>query len=501
MLFNSYSFIAFFIVLLVLHNLPFAWRVKKINLLLASYLFYAVWNPPFVILLWLSTLVDFIVGKKLYAEENRTRRKLLLWASLAVNLGMLGFFKYGGFLLDNFVALASVLGFEYVPPKADIILPVGISFYTFQTLSYTLDMYYRRSTPERSLLDFSLFVTFFPQLVAGPIVRPAELIPQFKTPHVTTAPLLQRGLLLLSLGLFMKVVMADTLLAGSADSVFSFGGALLPLDAWLGVLAFSGQIFFDFAGYSTCAIGIAMCLGFSLPDNFRFPYAAIGFSDFWRRWHITLSTWLRDYLYIPLGGNRGSEMRTYINLMLTMLLGGLWHGASWTFVVWGALHGIYLCVERALRPRRKAEPVIAEESIKVIAVPETKPVIVANSFAPAFLRHKSVNQFMAALLTFFLVNVTWVFFRAQDFDTAWRLLASMFGFVDNGAALLPTLDIIKVSVITVLLVATHWFMRNTSVLQLAQKAKWWLVGVFWAFLLILLILSQKSSDSFIYFQF
>lgn len=507
MLFNSYSFIVFFIILLVLHNLPLPWRVKKINLLLASYLFYAVWNPPFVILLWLSTLVDFIVGKKLYAEESRVKRKLLLWVSLAVNLGMLGFFKYGGFLLDNFVAISSALGYAFIPPKADIILPVGISFYTFQTLSYTLDMYYKRSAPERSLLDFSLFVTFFPQLVAGPIVRPTELIPQFKTPHVTTGPLLQRGLLLLSLGLFMKVVMADTMLAGAADSVFSFAGPLTTLDAWMGVLAFSGQIFFDFAGYSTCAIGIALCLGFTLPDNFRYPYAAIGFSDFWRRWHITLSSWLRDYLYIPLGGNRGSEMRTYINLMLTMLLGGLWHGASWTFVVWGALHGIYLCVERLIRPRQQVAPVLAapavvrEEAVKVVAVPETEPVIVANSFAPAFLRNKAVHQFMAALLTFFLVNVTWVFFRAQDFDTAWRLLASMFGFVEDGAALLPTLDIIKVSVITILLVTTHWFMRNTSVLQVAQKTRWWVVGIFWALLIILLILSQKNSDSFIYFQF
>jgi D-alanyl-lipoteichoic acid acyltransferase DltB (MBOAT superfamily) len=488
--------------MLALHSMPFPWKVKKVNLLLASYLFYAAWNPPFILLLWLSTVVDFFVGRALYREENKYKKKLLLVISLVGNLGMLCFFKYGTFLLDNFVALASAVGIEYHPAKPNIILPAGISFYTFTTLCYTIDMYKRESQPVKSLLDFSLFVTFFPHLVAGPIVRPPQLVPQFESPRQATKEQLVKGLFLLSLGLFMKVVMADTLLAGSADSVFSFPAPLLPLDAWMGVLAFSGQIFFDFAGYSTCAIGVAMCLGFTLPENFRYPYAAIGFSDFWRRWHITLSSWLRDYLYIPLGGNRGTEARTYVNLMLTMLLGGLWHGASWTFVVWGALHGIYLCVERAIRPRKlELAPVIAENAIKVITPADTKPVITTNSFAPAFLRNKGVNQFLAALLTFFLVNVTWVFFRAADFGTAWRLLSSMFGFVNDGTALLPTLDIIKVSSITVLLVLTHWFMRNTSVLNVAQKTKWWVVGLFWAFLVILLVLSQKTSDSFIYFQF
>ncbi|HYH16395.1 MAG TPA: MBOAT family O-acyltransferase [Flavisolibacter sp.] len=502
MLFNSFSFIVFFIIMLGLHSMPFPWKVKKINLLLASYLFYAAWNPPFILLLWLSTVVDFFVGRALYKEENKRKKHLLLVVSLIGNLGMLCFFKYGTFLLDNFVALVAALGFEYHPAKPNIILPAGISFYTFTTLCYTIDMYKRESQPVKSLLDFSLFVTFFPHLVAGPIVRPPQLVPQFASPKQATKEQLVKGLFLLSLGLFMKVVMADTMLAGSADSVFTFAGALSTLDAWMGVLAFSGQIFFDFAGYSTCAIGVALCLGFTLPENFKYPYAAIGFSDFWRRWHITLSAWLRDYLYIPLGGNRKGEARTYINLMITMLLGGLWHGASWTFVVWGALHGIYLCVERWIRPRQELVPAIVPvESVRVISTEEAKPVIVANSFAPAIFRNKGVNQFLAALFTFFLVNVTWVFFRAADFSTAWQLLSSMFGFVNEGAALLPTMDIIKISVITVLQVSTHWFMRNTSVLQVAQKTRWWLVGLFWAFLVIMLVLSQKSSDSFIYFQF
>src|SRR5215216_3412788 len=351
MVFNSYTFVAFFIIVLFLFNLPFSWKTRKVILLLARYVFYAAWNPPFILLLWLSTVVDFFVGRALYTQENKYKKRLLLIISLIGNLGMLCFFKYGGFLLENFVTLVNALGINFHPAKPNIILPAGISFYTFTTLCYTIDMYKKKSEPVKSLLDFSLFVTFFPHLVAGPIVRPPQLVPQFETPRVATRDQLIQGLFLLSLGLFMKVVMADTMLAGAADSVFTFPHLLVSLDAWMGVLAFSGQIFFDFAGYSTCAIGVAMCLGFKLPENFRYPYAAIGFSDFWRRWHITLSTWLRDYLYIPLGGNRKGEVRTYVNLMITMLLGGLWHGASWTFVVWGALHGIYLCAERLIKEK------------------------------------------------------------------------------------------------------------------------------------------------------
>jgi alginate O-acetyltransferase complex protein AlgI len=284
--------------------------------------------------------------------------------------------------------------------------------------------------------------------------------------------------------------------------VFGAKQALLSVDAWLGVLAFSGQIFFDFAGYSTCAIGVAACLGFTLPDNFRYPYAAIGFSDFWRRWHISLSTWLRDYLYIPLGGNRNGTMRTYLNLMITMLLGGLWHGASWTFVVWGALHGIYLSVERMLRGNDAPHPPKFKSSSRILLVPKQERLVTESaSLAPAFLRGNRMHQFFGAMLTFLLVNITWVFFRASDFGTAWNVLGSMFGFAENGVALIPTIDMVKVVVVTIFLLATHWAMRNTTVMQVAQKAKWWVTGSVWALMLILIVLSQKSSDSFIYFQF
>ncbi|HEY6064299.1 MAG TPA: MBOAT family O-acyltransferase [Chitinophagaceae bacterium] len=493
MVFNSYTFIVFFIVILILHNLPFPWKTKKINLLLGSYIFYAAWNPPFILLLWLSTVVDFFVGKALYNQENKHKRNLLLVISLIGNLGMLCFFKYGGFLLENFTHLVNALGVNFHPAKPNIILPAGISFYTFTTLCYTVDMYKRKSKPVKSILDFSLFVTFFPHLVAGPIVRPPQLVPQFETPRKANQQQMMQGLLLISLGLFMKVVLADSMLSASANMVFHSNEALNTLDAWMGVLAFSGQIFFDFAGYSTCAIGVASCLGFVLPHNFLYPYGAIGFSDFWRRWHITLSAWLRDYLYIPLGGNRKGKIRTYFNLMITMLLGGLWHGANWTFVVWGALHGFYLWVEKIIADIRK-------DKAKPIAITPAGEVGVLGP-VPEIFKRKNFSNFMLALSTFFLINVTWVFFRSPDFTSAWRLLTSMFSAVSHGAVLLSTLSMIKITVIILGLIVFHWLMRDTRVLVVAEKMPWWLLGLIWSVILLLLILSQESSSSFIYFQF
>src|SRR5436190_4909040 len=396
MVFNSYTFVVFFIVILILHNLPFSWKTKKINLLLASYVFYAAWNPPFILLLWLSTVVDFFVGRALYTQENKHKRKVLLVLSLIGNLGMLCFFKYGTFLLDNFTHLVNLVGMDFHPAKPNIILPAGISFYTFTTLCYTIDMYKKKSEPVKSLLDFSLFVTFFPHLVAGPIVRPPQLVPQFETERKATQHQLMQGLLLITLGLFMKVVLADSMLAQSANDVFNSHSVLKTLDAWTGVLAFSGQIFFDFAGYSTCAIGVALCLGFVLPHNFLFPYAAIGFSDFWTRWHITLSAWLRDYLYIPLGGNRHGKFRTYINLMITMLLGGLWHGANWTFVVWGALHGAYLWGEKIIQDFRKKATVIP-----ISAIPSGEVGVLG--VIPKEFKAKTFRNFIYAMVTFFFI--------------------------------------------------------------------------------------------------
>lgn len=473
MLFNSLTFVAFFALVLVLHNAPLPWRVKKTNLLLASYLFYAAWNPPFVLLLWISTLVDWHVAKRLFREIRAGRRKLWLAASVVVNLGMLGYFKYGGFLLENWVGLMSAFGLEWTAPAWDIVLPVGISFYTFQTMAYSLDVYLKRAEPADSLLDFALFVTFFPQLVAGPIVRPTQLIPQFAEPVRASRDQLLWGLGLITLGLFEKIVIADGALAPAADAVFGAEQPVAFVEAWLGTLAFAGQIFSDFAGYSTVAIGVALCLGFSLPDNFRYPYAAIGFSDFWRRWHISLSTWLRDYLYIPLGGNRKGPGRTYVNLMITMLLGGLWHGAAWTFVVWGGLHGLYLAAERLLRERFQDARIAGTFGFRV------------------FL----------GLLTYILVNLTWVFFRAQDFPTAWRLVRSMLLLKPGGELVLGTYLVAVVSVITLGMLVAHWTMRDRRLEDVVARTPWGVTATVWAGMLFLIIITQGSGDAFIYFQF
>ena len=473
MVFNSLTFIVFFTVVLCLHNLPLPWKAKKTNLLLASYIFYAVWNPPFVLLLWASTVLDWVVAKRLYRAEGRSARRFWLCLSLLGNLGSLAFFKYGAFLLANWQAALSAIGISYQPPAWNIILPVGISFYTFQTLSYTLDVYLRRSKPLGSFLDFALFVTFFPQLVAGPIVRPGELVPQFEAPRRTTAQQLSWGLALMTVGLFQKVVIADGALAPAVDAVYGGAGPVGFVDAWLGTLAFSGQIFCDFAGYSTTAIGAAMCLGFALPNNFWYPYAAIGFSDFWSRWHISLSTWLRDYLYIPLGGNRRGTGRTYINLMITMLLGGLWHGATWTFVAWGGLHGLYLAVERWLTGRFGDNPVWRTPAARA----------------------------GLALVTYVLVNVTWVFFRAPTFAGATGMLAGMLGLHAGARPLLMTTDILLTSSVILSMVMIHWMMRDRSLEDLVERAPVFALGPAWAAMLFLVITSQGSGEAFIYFQF
>ncbi len=472
MVFNSLTFIVFFVCVLALHNLPLGWTTRKINLLIASYLFYAAWNPPFVILLWISTLVDWWAAKKLVDATNAHARRAWMLLSIVVNLGMLGYFKYGGFLMENFAAMMQSLGMVYQPPKLDIVLPVGISFYTFATLSYTLDVYLYRAKPATHFLDYALFVTFFPHLVAGPIMRPTELVPQFESPRRASTQQLCFGLALMTLGLFQKVVLADSFLAPAAEAVFDAQGKVPgALDAWIGTLAFSGQIFCDFAGYSTTAIGAAMCLGFAMPDNFRFPYAAVGFSDFWRRWHITLSAWLRDYLYIPLGGNRHGASRTYFALMATMLLGGLWHGASWTFVVWGGLHGSYLAAERWLRGR--------------FAGYHPGPVVL----------------FALALLTYTLINVTWVFFRAKTFGGAWTLLRGMVGANDKAMPILASAHVMLVTLIVVGIVAAHWLMRTRTLEQMLAKQHPVPLALGLGLMAFAIVAAQGTGNAFIYFQF
>jgi D-alanyl-lipoteichoic acid acyltransferase DltB (MBOAT superfamily) len=403
----------------------------------------------------------------------RDKRKLPSKTRTLMNLSMLGFFKYGNFLLQNFQWLLARGGIIYQPPHLDILLPVGISFYTFHSLSYTLDIYRGVLQPTRSLRDFILAVSFFPQLVAGPIVRAGDFLPQLVHPPRLKMNQFFWGLALMTLGLFEKIVLADTLLSGPADRVFGYAGPLVALDSWAGVLAFAGQIFFDFAGYSITAIGAALTLGFHLKDNFRFPYAAIGFSDFWRRWHISLSTFLRDYLYIPLGGNQVRPFRMALNLVIVMFLGGLWHGAAWTFVVWGLLHGSYLVIERVIRIFFEDKPWAGSPITRVVA-----------GFA-----------------TYGAVCIAWVFFRASDFTVAMRMLRGMFGGHPHGDAILSTREMLQVGIVTVGMILVHWLLRDTNVETAVTRLPRWVVTAVWTLMACAIILTQGNSNAFIYFQF
>src|SRR5213083_1599290 len=473
MLFNSLTFVVFFVVVVTLYWSVKSWQARKNLLVVASYIFYGAWNPPFAALLFGTTAMDFWLGRQMAKAKDLHAKRRWLVGSVCMNLSMLGFFKYGNFLLQNFQWLLARIGIIYQPPHLDILLPVGISFYTFHSLSYTLDIYRGVLQPTKSLRDFVLAVSFFPQLVAGPIVRAGDFLPQLVTPPGLRAGQFLWGLLLMTLGLFEKIVLADTMLSGSADRIFGYAGPLVALDSWLGVMAFAGQIFFDFAGYSTCAIGAALCLGFHLKDNFRFPYAAIGFSDFWRRWHISLSTFLRDYLYIPLGGNQVRPLRAAINLVIVMFLGGLWHGAAWTFVVWGLLHGSYLVIEHASRA------LIGERAW-------------TENFAVKLL---------LGLITYGAVCLAWVFFRASDFTIATRMLGGMFGGHPHGDAILATREILQIGIVTFFMMLAHWSLRDINVETAVTRLPRWVVTSAWALMACAIILTQGTSNAFIYFQF
>jgi D-alanyl-lipoteichoic acid acyltransferase DltB (MBOAT superfamily) len=403
MLFNTTRFFVFLAVVLALfYALPR--RFRKYLLLAASYFFYASWNPRFVPLLLTLTAMDFTAGIWLDRIAAPSRRRGVLTASIACNLGFLGFFKYYNFLASN---LALALG---RPPRSfwlDIVLPLGISFHTFQSISYVVDVYRREQKPIRNPIDYALFISFFPQLVAGPIVRARNFFADLYAWNPPTTTDVSRGLFLLALGLTKKMAFADQF-AAVANAYFADVAAHPGrLTAWSGAFAFAMQIYFDFSGYTDMAIGMAKLLGFHFPVNFRRPYLARGIADFWRRWHISLSTWLRDYLYIPLGGNRRGPWITYRNLILTMLLGGLWHGASWNFLVWGGYHGALLAIERATGQARTTDQ-----------------------------RWTALDPLRAAL-TFALVTISWVFFRAADLHQSSWVIAQMFSGSPGKSLLLP----------------------------------------------------------------
>lgn len=345
MSFTSPAFLVFFLLFFWLWP-GLRGRPRQHLLLAASYLFYASWSAPLLLLLIGSTLLDFNVARAIGRSDDPTRRRRLLALSIAGNLGVLAFFKYSNFFVDSAAAGLHTLGLDLGAPTLGIILPVGISFYTFQTLGYTIDVYRRRLAPCASPLDFALYVAYFPQLVAGPIERAGHLLPQLQRLGEPEPPRPDlSGFGLIALGCFKKVVLADNL-APIVDAVYADPGNAWAPALWFATYAFAFQIYCDFSGYSDIAVGVARLMGVSLMQNFRAPYAALGPADLWRRWHISLSTWLRDYLYLPLGGNRRGPARTARNLLLTMLLGGLWHGAAWHFVLWGAYHGLLLVIFR-----------------------------------------------------------------------------------------------------------------------------------------------------------
>jgi alginate O-acetyltransferase complex protein AlgI len=472
--FNTYTFFAFFAVLLIVHYSLRNWKAQKINLLTASYLFYSAWNPVFVLLLILSTVCDWYIAKKIFNSNHQKKRKSYLVFSLLLNLGLLSYFKYGGFFLENSIYVLSLMGVVFKPVDIDIILPVGISFYTFQTLSYSLDVYRRKIKPGKSLLDYALYVSFFPQLVAGPIVRANDFIPQCETPRKPSQDQFGWGLSLLTIGLFMKMIIADELLAPVVDKVYQAPELYGSIETWAAIFAFSGQIFCDFSGYSTCAIGAALCLGFVLPDNFKAPYAAVGFKDFWSRWHISLSTWLRDYLYISLGGNRISVRRTSINLMITMLIGGLWHGASWLFVIWGGLHGCYLIIENKIRTLH-----VNEVSI--------------------------ITRFFIIILTYIVVSLTWVFFRSQNMHDAMTIFSNIYNATPAKQSWQDGLTVSEINIsllIALLLLFWHIYIRESSIESFYSKIH----PIFRSVLLlsqiaIIFLFSSGDDRAFIYFQF
>lgn len=350
MIFTELNFWGFFAIVSALY-LVLGHRGQNRMLLVASYVFYGAWDWRFLGLILFSTVVDYLVALRLGQETAEQRRKHLLMVSLVTNLGLLAIFKYLGFFAESFQELAALAGFEVGPVTLSIVLPVGISFYTFQTLSYTIDVYRRELKPCRDFLDFALFVAFFPQLVAGPIERASNLLPNITAPRVLSWEALGRGAVLCLLGLIKKIVIADAI-APSVDAVYAMPDPTRA-DVILGTWLFAIQIYCDFSGYTDIARGVAKMLGFGLMRNFAQPYFAVNPQEFWRRWHISLSTWLRDYLYISLGGNRGGRLHTYRNLMATMVLGGLWHGAAWNFVLWGFYQGLLLALHRMFAGVRK----------------------------------------------------------------------------------------------------------------------------------------------------
>lgn len=478
MLFNSIDFAIFLPIVFIIYWFVITNNFRSQNLLIviASYVFYGWWDWRFLSLIIFSTIVDYLVGLRISNEENDFKRKILLWTSVGVNLGSLGFFKYYNFFLDSFITAFSLFGLEIKVNTLNVILPVGISFYTFQTLSYTIDIYKRKLEPTKDIIAFSAFVSFFPQLVAGPIERATNLLPQFKKKRKFDYSKAVDGMRQMLWGLFKKIVIADNC-AEYADLIFNNSEVYSGSTLVFGAIFFAFQIYGDFSGYSDIAIGTSRLFGFDLTRNFNFPYFSRDIAEFWRRWHISLSTWFRDYLYVPLGGSRGGTWIKVRNTFIIFTVSGFWHGANWTFVIWGALNAIYFLPLLLTNNNRN--------NLETVAKGKLIP---------------SLKEFSSMLSTFGLTVFAWIFFRAENITHAFQYIRGMCSYsIFSPPEVFPK----AVLILIFLFVLTEWFNRNKqNVLQFGSTKtptiiRW---GIYFTLCFLIAFYFGKGS-TFIYFQF
>ena len=483
MLFNSIDFAIFLPIVFLLYWFVANKNLKLQNLLIvvASYVFYGWWDWRFLSLILFSTLIDYSVGIRLSKEENISKRKVLLWISILVNLGFLGFFKYYNFFLDNFITAFSFFGTPINVQGLNIILPIGISFYTFQTLSYTIDVYKRKLKPTKDFIAFTAFVSFFPQLVAGPIERATNLLPQFYKKRTFEYNKAVDGLRQILWGLFKKIVIADNS-AQIANEIFNNSSDYSGSTLVIGAVFFTFQIYGDFSGYSDIAIGTSRLFGFNLKQNFAFPYFSRDIAEFWRRWHISLSTWFRDYLYIPLGGSRGGTWMKVRNTFAIFIVSGFWHGANFTFIVWGALNALYFLPLLLLNKNRANTDTVAQ-----------------GKYLP------NIKEFFQIGLTFSLTVLAWIFFRAENIGHAWSYLSTIFS---KSLFSIPEFKISRIYTLQVLLVIflfiiIEWIGRNEQYAIAKLGFEWnpYLRRSFYFLIMLLITVFLGTEQQFIYFQF
>jgi alginate O-acetyltransferase complex protein AlgI len=481
MLFNSIDFAIFLPIVFILYWFVINKDLKLQNLLvvIASYVFYGWWNWKFLSLILFSTLVDYTVGFNLGRTTNPRQRKLLLWVSIFVNLGFLGFFKYYNFFLENFVHAFSIFGLELRASSLRIILPVGISFYTFQTLSYTIDVYREKLKPTKDFIAFAAFVSFFPQLVAGPIERATYLLPQFYEKRNFDYSKATNGLRQILWGLFKKIVIADNC-AEYANTIFNnsahYSGGIL----FLGAIFFTFQIYGDFSGYSDIAIGTSRLFGFDLMRNFAYPYFSRDIAEFWRRWHISLSTWFRDYLYIPLGGSRGGTWMRVRNTFVIFIVSGFWHGANWTFIFWGALNAVYFLPLLLTKRNRNHLDIVAKGRIL-----------------------PSLKEFLSIMLTFLATVFAWIFFRADSIGYAFKFIAGLFSDIQSYFLILTYDKYYKIIFLVLILVIIEWIGRENQYALENFGLKWkrpYRFAFYYTLVFCIFWFGGKEQQ-FIYFQF